>query len=42
MNFWSLGKSLPLVIHIFCAFELILLVVLVIEILIYADLAKRR
>jgi len=40
--FWSLGTNLPLVIHIFCAFEIILLVVLGIEIIIYADLAKGR
>ncbi len=41
-TFWSLGTNIPLVIHIFCTFELILLVVLRIEIIIYADLAKGR
>jgi H+/Cl- antiporter ClcA len=41
-TFWYLDTNLPLVIHIFCAFKLILLVVLGIEIIIYADLAKGR
>ncbi|GGA45713.1 hypothetical protein [Okeania sp. KiyG1] len=40
--FWSLATNLSLVIYIFCAFELILLVVLGIEIIIYADLTQGR
>ncbi|NET40708.1 hypothetical protein [Okeania sp. SIO2B3] len=40
--FWSLGTNLSLVIYIFCAFELILLVVLGVEIIIYADLTQGR
>lgn len=40
--FWSLSTNLPLAIHILCIFELILLAVLGIEIIIYADLAKGR
>ena len=41
-TFWSLEKNLPLVIHLFCTLELLLLAVLAIEIIIYADLAKGR
>ncbi|MGB3508742.1 MAG: hypothetical protein WBA93_05770, partial [Microcoleaceae cyanobacterium] len=41
-TFWSPDTNLPWMIHVLCIFELILLMILGIEIIIHADLAKGR
>ena len=40
--FWFPSSNLPLIIDIVCIFELILLIILGIEIILYADLAKGK